>query len=359
MKNFIIKTSLLGGIILSVLLFVNFFGDSAKLFDNDYEKKIANILLMGNNVTNVANYDERLLQIELINRYTKSPDVIVLGSSKSKLLNNSYFPDKKFANNSVSGASIEDLIAIYQIYKSKNLRPEKVLIEVSPWTFNEKNGQVRWMSLSDYYNAFFNKKGDNEIELIKYSQLVSPSYFQSSLKPAIKFILNGKSNPVKSDTIYNVSNTILPDGSLTYSKSYREASETLIQLKIKKYISGKLYSLTNYDTLSARTLSDFNALVDDMIQNKIEVVFYLSPYHPKVYEVVKKHYPMVIKSEEYVKKLAKEKNIKIIGSFNPNEIGLNESCFYDGMHNNEKGIDIIMKLQKSDTLKEVYKKREK
>ena len=162
MKKFIYKITLITLPILILLLVVNYFGDAARLFDNDYEKQMANIVASGKYVTNIDNYDERLFQKELIFNKNIQPNIVVIGSSTTMLINSDLFPDTLLFNNSVSGASIEDIVGIYQLYKTNNKLPRKIIIGIDPWMFNENNGQERWQSISTYYYNFHNiiKKGN-------------------------------------------------------------------------------------------------------------------------------------------------------------------------------------------------------
>jgi hypothetical protein len=337
MKKFIYKASLSTILVLIVLVSVNYFGDAAKLFSSNYEKVIATILLNGKNVTNISNYDERRLQKELIENLKKTPDIVILGSSRTMLINNEYFIDQFLLNNSVSGASIEDLISIYQIYKSKGMIPGKVIIGIDPWLFNENNNQSRWKTLENEYNEFFEKDLIFNDNLYKYKQLLSPSYFQSSIKQ-----LGKNSEPQATLHRYNKGNTKLTDGSLTYNKLYREASNSKINIQAQNYIQGNIYSIENFKQLSPKLLKDFELLIKDLKINNIQIIFFLAPYHPTVYDEIKSDYPMVLKTEEFIRSFARKKNIEILGSFNPTKIGVDENYFYDGMHSKEKGIKIIL-----------------
>lgn len=337
MKKFIYKASLCTIVVLIVLVSVNYLGDAAKLFGSDYEKGIAAILLNGENVTNISNYDERKLQKELIENLKKSPDIVILGSSRTMLINNEYFLDQFLLNNSVSGASIEDLISIYQIYKSKGIIPGKVIIGIDPWLFNENNNQSRWKTLENEYNKFLEKDSFFKDNLYKYKQLISPSYFQSSIKQ-----LGKKSDPQTTLIKYNRSNTKLTDGSLTYSKSYRESTISDINVGVQRYIQGNIYSIGNFKELSPSIISKFELLIKDLKINNIQIIFFLAPYHPIVYDQIKRDYPKVLKTEEFIRSFARKKNIEILGSFSPNKIGVDENYFYDGMHSKEKGIKLIL-----------------
>jgi len=117
MQRFINKFIIISLPVLILLFTVNYFGDAARIFDSDYEKEMAETLMKGSFVTNISNYDERVFQKELINRMNNAPEILVLGSSRTMLINSTYFPNQTFFNNSVSGASIEDIIALFQMYK--------------------------------------------------------------------------------------------------------------------------------------------------------------------------------------------------------------------------------------------------
>jgi predicted glycosyltransferase involved in capsule biosynthesis len=136
MKQFILKIIIIAFPIIVLLLLTNYFGDAARLFDNDYEKQMAKIIINGQYVTNVENYDERLFQKELIISEEIYPNFVIVGSSRTMLINSDLFLSSSFLNNSVSGASIEDIISIYQLYKVNNKLPKKILLGVDPWLFN-------------------------------------------------------------------------------------------------------------------------------------------------------------------------------------------------------------------------------
>ncbi|WP_059369596.1 hypothetical protein [Treponema endosymbiont of Eucomonympha sp.] len=67
--------------------------------------------------------------------------------------NDFYGPD--CLNNGVSGASLEDLVAIYQLYAGKDYSPDKVVIDINHHTFNKNKKDMWWKSLSKEYYDFF------------------------------------------------------------------------------------------------------------------------------------------------------------------------------------------------------------
>jgi len=351
MQKFIIRIFLFIFPMISIVILVNYVGDSANLFREGIEEYIANGILSGYNVTNVYNYDERLLQKHIILNSNTCPDIAVLGSSTIMLINSKYFKNRRVKNNGVSGVSIEDLIAIIQLYKTKNCLPENIIIGLDPWVLNENNNQSRWRTLINEYNNFFDGKIESSantiyVENSTFYQLVSPSYFQSSLKA----LLSSKSKPGKPlltlDSI-NSATTRLQDGSLSYGDSYRSLSAEQIEFKVSQYLSGRIYSIDKFNQLSPRIIYQLDKLLEFLISKKVCMTFILAPYHPKVYDHIasSKKYSKVIESEIYFNALSEKYNVKLIGSYNPHQLNINKSYFYDGMHLNEKGIDKLLQNQ--------------
>jgi len=344
MKKFIYKVICTSLPIIFALVAVNYFGDAARLFDAGYEGKMAEIVIRNSYVTNISNYDERAFQHESITRMKNTPNTVVIGSSRTMLITTDYFPSETLFNNSVSGASIEDLIAIYQMYKERNYFPKKIIIGIDPWTFNENNGQSRWKSVESYYLQFHDKTLTTSIannRFQKYEQLLSLSYFQPSIKNIFKKI-SRTSDPVPTKEKYNTTGTKLTDGSLVYGVDYRNASQDEINRKIANYTIGNIYSIEKFDEISKKIWKEFQEMISDMKNHSISIELFLAPYAPSVYNTISKKYPMVLETEKVIREYSQLENINIYGSFNPFELNMNESNFYDGMHCREKGIATIM-----------------
>jgi hypothetical protein len=346
MKTFLFKLAILTCPVLLALVFVNYFGDAARLFDDDYENNLIELLNEGHFVTNIGNYDERLFQKAIIDSHKDIIDIAIIGSSRTMLISSDHFPSNSVYNNSVSGASIEDILAIYQLYKDSDLLPKKIVLGIDPWTFNENSNQFRWKSLENSYRRFHDSSAvaeqSNNLDF-KLKELFSLSYFQSSFNQIPRFIL-GRSKPVATYERYNRHNTELIDGSIAYGIAYRNASPEEIQEKIIAYINGSIYGLENFHTISSRIWNELELLVSDMSAKDIEVEFFLAPYPPIVFDQVKELYPIVLDVEERVRQFATLNNIKLYGSFSPKPLEMDDSFFYDGMHCKEEGIRKILQM---------------
>jgi hypothetical protein len=320
---------------------VNYFGDAARLFDNNYEKEMAQIIISGKYVTNVENYDERLFQKELIINKNIKPDFVIIGSSRTMLINSETCSGISFLNNSVSGASLEDIISIYQLYKINSKLPKKIIIGIDPWLYNNTRMDKRWEAIGEYYFQFIKRDFEKNKFNSKYKELFSLSYFQSSVKQ-MPSVITGNSVPIPTVHKYNSLGTKLTDGSFIYGQEYRNASQKEVDNKINSYIAQKkIYGLEGFTTISDNKWTEFEMLITDMKKNNIEVSFFMAPYAPLVYERLKNDYPIVLKLEEEINNFSLTQDIKIIGSFNPSQCGLDKSFFYDGMHVKESGIKRI------------------
>lgn len=350
MKRFIVKLILVITPILLFVISVNYFGDAANLFSSDYENRIASGILKGHNVTNVDNYNERLLQRLLITNTDLCPKVLILGSSRVMLLNSSLLKEASVFNNGVSGASVEDLIAIIQMYDQKKCIPKKIIIGLDPWTLNPNNTQSRWKSLDTEYYSFLQKIGIYEPEnstlkklkyaiskKIYYYQLFSPSYFKGSLTSLLNFETN---KPRVTDKTLNEGFTKVSDGSIVYDLKFRTASTEEKGKIISAFTSNGIYSIENFHDLSINIEQKLDSLVHFIKSKNSTIEFLLIPYHPKVYEIIdnKEKYKQVKASEVFFNSLAVKYGAKVIGSFNPTTLKMTDLDFYDGMHLNEVGL---------------------
>lgn len=338
----------------------NYIVDPAGLFrTTKYEYGIAKILLKGKNVANLSDYNERLLQKYLIENIKLKPETVVLGSSRSLLIAPLQKSKSLFLNNSVSGATLEDIIAIYGFYNHKNIKPKTIILSIDPWMLNQNNGQVRWQSLQiEYKNELHNlniESNDlnfgffNSYEIKKLKELVSMPYFLASyekLKNMHKEKESEKSKYYETDFDCLKVSVKRANGTTCYPIEFREASLDKINKEAKTYANVEsIYSLGDFKTLSNTEMLE--KLINEMLKQKTHIVIFLSPYHPYVYSVMQNNakYKQVFESENYLKTLAKSKNIKIIGSYNPAKLNLQAQDFYDGMHLQEKAVRKINILQ--------------
>lgn len=359
MKKFFLKISMICFPVLVTLISVNYYVDPANLFSGGkYEKGIANYLCEGYNVTNIYNYDERLLQKYFIECLKIKPDILVIGSSRSMLIGSDLFSNK-IINNGVSGASVEDFLAIYNFYQKRKFKPKTIILGLDPWLLNDNSGQTLWKSIADNYfemlkniglKKYMPRNGEGieflQNEINKKMQIVSFNYFQQSLS-----MISTKTNYYPTKELVNDTFTKHTDGSICYDNNYRYADSISVTNSAKAFINANpLYSLGSFSNLSSRNKEIFEKFVLYLNEQNINLIFFLAPYHPIVYDYFKINakYKIVLQTEKYYKELAKKYNLKLLGSFNPHIFKLKNIDFYDGMHCNVNAIKTIFATNRNN-----------
>lgn len=330
--------------LLALLVFVNFTGDAARIFSNNYEQTIVRILLSGKSATNISNFNERQLQQKWIAKLPFIPAIVTLGSSKSMLINSGMLNGDTLINNSVSGADLTDIENIYHLYLSAKKLPRIIILGLDPWTLND-GAAVQHITQKTNRHKTGNSQQSGTVQYTssdKFASLFSLTYFQQSLPVLFERIRNND-QPIATANKYNVSNTKNPDGSLTYGNAYRNSSDATVKSRVEVYLKrGDIANLDLLNSVSHDKWRQLLQLVENMQNHHIKVVFLLTPYHPTVYEILHNRFPSGLNPEYLINKLAVQKKITLIGSFDPGKCGLSDRNFYDAVHCNEEGMRLIL-----------------
>jgi hypothetical protein len=343
MHKYIIDTFFGALVAFVVLASVNWFVDPSHLFSHGkYESQLALELNAGKVIAGVTNYDERLLQqyrLEDLGKQKNSnvPETIVVGSSRSMQIHSGKGINS--LNLSVSGATIEDYLAIIQLAQA--LPYKKIIIGVDPWIFNKNNGQNRWHSICSSWRTGMQEiigtsPTDNGCSDNKLRQLANLSYTMASTKLMISRIWepqkqSGKWYVKEDDTPENESDLIRPDGSRVYRRTFAESPVSKVAVMAKAYGRPPIYALENFNELDSNNKIIFEKLLKKLIKDK-QILIYLPPYHPDAYTSIASNTPLIKDVEIYLKKITTELNIKILGSFDPSIADCTQEQFFDGMH---------------------------
>lgn len=344
-------------IILSLIAGFNYWVDPSGIFHNKKIDLAVKYLTEGQAVSGLVDYNERLLKKELI-LYTKTkPETIVLGSSRAMGIRPDFDKNNNtFANFSVSCANFNDDIALFSAYVDRfNGYPNKVVLAVEPWCLNYYRTNTQWKDIEEYYDSGLLKlglKSDNEINILerinfkieKIKTLISSSYLRASIKQFFNFKTN--SLPKVVDLKYNEQSKILPNGVLEREYRLNNLDLREINANVQKYLDREyITELKEFNELNKSDIIKFIKLIHYLKNNDVYVILYFPPYHPTVYEYIinNNKYKNVINAEKIFLNIAKNENIKTIGSYNPNTCGVEEEDFFDGMHLKDSGYDKVFK----------------
>jgi len=356
------KKLLLFSPLLLILILVNFFVDPSGVFSQveNEDRWVAEKLKAGLNVIYDTSINDRMVQssyIKSIGEEKKDLTIVVIGSSRALQINNSVFLEKSFFNSSLTGATLEDILAITELYLKNNVNVETVILGVDPWMFNRNNGMEKWRILEVEYNGFladnfgfglFDKialhirqiKSEKE-KIKKYGgTLVSLKYFQHSLQEK-KFDYESTKHQT-TENIYIQMPVKLPDGSLVNSESMRSATEEQVRGGVIEYLAhADVYGMESFNQIDPILRSQFGALLASLNKKKINVILFLPPFHPLTYDYLKNHerYKSVVGVEDYLCKIADELGIRLLGSYDPARVGLTGVDFYDFMHPKREAVE--------------------
>lgn len=348
-KRYFIFFLIIAGILLCTTVIVSYIEDPGGAFTkNTYEKGVADILLSDHNVGNIENYDERILQKNIIQNDPRHIGIIVLGSSRSMQIQNSpafgeNFKDQTFINHAVSSATIQDYIAILELYfeKADPPPPHTIIIGVDPWILNANNGEKNWMTLKNEYisgvariNATVNiseqdSSYDFNYDLARYSSLLSRPVIIKSIN---KLVFGSYYATDLSESDVGIR---LKDGTISYPSFLRDRTVRQVDSDAESAAQRvPILLLGNFTQLDKKSELQFESTIHYLKSRNVTIILFLPSYHPIVYNkiVTEPQYSQVKEAESYFKNLALAENIKVIGSYDPTLMNITSADFYDGWH---------------------------
>ena len=317
--------------------------DPAHLFNSEKFTEQASIdLSNGYHLANFNNADERLFQKKLIAKLKYTPEIIVLGSSTSMQIGQSYFNKHRFFNSAVSSSTLEDYLAVYRLYEKNNKEPKVVMIGINPWIFDHDITNDRIGIIAEEYQEML-------AQLAVKNNLEIPNALNNSLEK-VKTVFSGE--------------YFFESFQAFRTSSYYATKDSTVQCPIKhndgtvnefkywnrdtNYVNSLARNYTNefedYASLSATKCNLLEAFVTYLQSKNKKVIFYISPLHPYTYPLkhVNKTVTMI---NTYYQAVSKKLNVLMIGNINPAMYHLQPQDFYDAQHLKKPASDKIFALE--------------
>ena len=317
--QFFFKTITLTSIFLVLFSLISYNFFSSK---NSTEARLAK-LLVNKDAVYATKMDERQFIKNRIIYENLKPKVLVIGSSRIMQISNDNF-NKQILNLGVSGASVEDHIAITLMALEK-FNVDTILLGADPWLFNKYHNQLRWKSISEEYKVSLKniQLKSKDYKIIQYQNYRDKYFFYELFLEKLYSFLNIRKLDLElnENQINNLTKPIiLRDGKRV--ETYKgKIKENIIEYSMNKYkFSDEYYEIYK---------SFIEYLTD--VHNK-EVILVLPPYYLPSYKLTIKEKPFYLDLENKFRELSKETNIKIIGSYDASSIPCDNNEFYDYMH---------------------------
>ncbi len=295
----------------------------------------------GLNADGISDFADRLLMARYIPAMERAPETVVLGSSRGAQIDTAIVGP--MFNSCVSGATIEDIVAIYEIYAQNGLKPARYVISVDPWFFDKNKTDERWrLYLADYYDAFYRENidggysGDSSVKGKGVTELFSPGYFQES----VDALRSGsyaeiKLGVVPTDKGYTLRGMLRADGSYVYPRSYIEADAETVRARVRLAYEAVVGALETSGGIDPQKAALFEALLESMRADGAEVVLVKSPYHPLAYEDITTSNAArqnLAAVDAYIDALCARENIPLVGGYDPAALDFPPLAFLDALH---------------------------
>ncbi len=95
-----------------------------------------------------------------------------------------------------------------------------------------------------------------------------------------------------------------------------------------------VYRMTDFHEIDERSMELFAALITYLQERGVEVILYLPPYSPMMYEYIGSadQFQITFQVEERIRQIAADKNAALYGSYDPAGCGLEMTDLYDIYH---------------------------
>lgn len=354
--------------LLCMVAAVNWYVDSYAYLRVTYDG-IGEQMERGMNVEGLqeSDFNDRKLLLACLNRQSSAKEVIVAGSSRVMNFDCGMFGTDSFYNTGLSESTIYDLLAVAGILDRNGRLPEKMVVGVDAFLFNASHNNERWKELEDYVSYMEGRicasqesgpaaDGVKAVEETAAAALadtgrdntkwLSLNYFRyniTRLWEHRRFLVNYTTDRETERYLKRC------DGSIAYERSLREVDvgevEELTRQSIAEHV---VYRLTDYREIDGESMRLFTALLDYLQGRGVEVILYLPPYSPMMYNYIEseEQFRIALQVEQSVKKLAADRGIALYGSYDPAGCGLEMTDLYDIYHvKTEKMPDTFYRVQ--------------
>lgn len=331
--------------VIPLLLFigwVNWYVDSYALLRVTYDG-IAAQMAAGKNVEGLeeSDYNDRNLLAARLQGMEEAPQVMVLGSSRVYTFDHTMFGTDSFYNAGLSEATVYDLLAVSGILFKQDKLPETVVIGVDAFLFNKSHDNEKWKELESYANYMsLTMEGKLSPELAHprkdtgrdWKKTLSLDYFRYN----VTLLPEGKRFAVSYTEDWETDGYLKhSDGSVSYQRELREVNPADVEEMTRQAMEEHVvYRMTDYEEIDKQHFQYFSWLIEDLQQAGVEVILYLPPYSPMMYNYIESEeaFQIALEVEEEVKNLAVRKKIALYGSYDPAGCGLAMTDLYDVYH---------------------------
>lgn len=322
---------------------VNWYVDSYAYLRITYDEIGTKMIEETKNVVGLeeSGFDDRSLLLAALKQQKEAKEIIVIGSSRVLNFDHTMFGTDSFYNAGLSESTIYDMCAVTGILVQDGKLPETMIIGVDSFLFNTAHNNDRWMALESYVNYMETILDEKENENMpvpgkntgkSFEKWLSLDYFRYN----ITCIPERKRFSVSYTDDWKTEQYIKHyDGSIGYQRELRDGNaEDVIELTKQAMEEHVVYRMTDYKEIDEESMRMLSALIDYLQDQGVEVILYLPPYSPMMYDYIEaeEDFRITLEIEEKMLQLASLKQISLYGSYSPEKSGLEMTDLYDVYH---------------------------
>ena len=301
------------------------------------EREIARVLASGGMVTDVPNYDDRAIEKYLAPLRAERAEVLMLGSSRMTPMPASAFPGKRFFNAAVQGALLDDLLGVYGLYDAAGRRPNRIVLNVDPWTESYDNDVGGWGALADERATVLRRAGIPvspmrerlALDASKWRTVATPEYFRLAV---FSFRHHGARGVVwrVADRAQNADRTLLPDGTIVWKETTPAQAVAAAHDFATHGLDERFHDLAHRAPGRAEAIDKF---VRYLNSEGVNVTVLLVPFPPEVYDAALRQKGRTIADvERHLRATSTRAGALVVGSYDPRVAGVGMSDFFDEDH---------------------------
>ena len=289
-----------------------------------------------------SDFNDRSLLLACLKQQEEAKELIVAGSSRVMNFDHTMFDTDSFYNTALSESTIYDLLAVTGILDQTGCLPERMIIGVDAFLFNASHNNDRWKELEEYAAYMEGKiaepegRGDGihsqpdtgrnnnkwlSLDYFRYNVTLLPSHKRF----AVTYTQDWETEQYLKHY----------DGSIAYQKSLRDVDvsevEELTRQSMDEHV---VYRLTDYDEIDEESVALFSGLIDYLQAQGVEVMLYLPPYSPMMYNYIEseEQFHIAFEVEDKIRQMAADRGVALYGSYDPAGCGLKMTDLYDIYH---------------------------
>lgn len=252
---------------------------------------------------------------------------LVVGSSRGMLVKEEFLKEKTL-NLSVSGATLEDVLAL-SVVATDTLNPRTIYVGLDPWTINEFNEDARWESIGNAYQYAIQRIEGLPALPIGELRIPTRSTANNPVMRIYSSVNSSATTLVAPDGLPANEMKKSQDGSIVYSKLDLSRTQDQIHDEFPRW---REYGELDTFKVSREKLALLEKFITFLEVENIQLVFFLSPFHPDYYVAISDELQPIFDAEQLFRKLASNHAIQVIGSFDSNATPCGVEDFIDAVH---------------------------